>query len=214
MNIPLLNRVVNADCREFVSHIPDNSIDLIFTDPPYDKAGIPMYSWLAQEAARVLKPGSFCMCYTGGLYFDSIMADMLTHLEYFYLCMTYEPGKTPRVWPRRIVQVSKPMVIFCKPPMRMPYQLVRNVFQTRNDKHFHKWGQDVTCARYYIYCLSRPGDLLLEPFAGGGTTCVAALQEGRNFYACELNEKNAAICNQRLDLLQPKLFHEEVQISF
>jgi DNA modification methylase len=32
---------------------------------------------------------------------------------------------------------------------------------------------------------SRPGDLVVDPFAGSGTTGVAALREGRRFAGCE-----------------------------
>lgn len=38
------------------SHIPDGSVDLIFTDPPYPKEYHYCYEWLAYEAVRVLKP--------------------------------------------------------------------------------------------------------------------------------------------------------------
>ncbi len=61
-----LNKVILGDCLEKLKEIPDSSIDLIATDPPYgikfmgkewDKA-VPMVEvW--KEALRVLKPGAF-----------------------------------------------------------------------------------------------------------------------------------------------------------
>jgi len=32
----LINKIVQADCLEFIKKIPDNSIDLVLTDPPYN----------------------------------------------------------------------------------------------------------------------------------------------------------------------------------
>lgn len=45
---------------------------------------------------------------------------------------------------------------------------------------------------------SRPGDLILDPFAGSGTTTVVALRHGRRFVGLELNEEYAQIAHRRL----------------
>jgi DNA modification methylase len=41
-------------------------------------------------------------------------------------------------------------------------------------------------------------DIILDPFAGSGTTLVAAKQLGRRFLGFELEQKYVDICNQRL----------------
>ena len=46
-------------------NIPDNSIDLIFTDPPYNEASLSLYGDLAKLAERVLKPGGSLITYVG-----------------------------------------------------------------------------------------------------------------------------------------------------
>jgi DNA modification methylase len=69
--IPLVNRIILGDCLEKLKEIPDNSVDLIATDPPYglefmgkdwDKAVPKVEVW--KECLRVLKPGAFAfiMC--------------------------------------------------------------------------------------------------------------------------------------------------------
>lgn len=64
-------------------------------------------------------------------------------------------------------------------------------------------------ARALIPLTSRPGDLVLDPFCGSGTTGVAALQLGRRFVGCELVPRYAALARARLaaeaPLLQPLL---------
>ena len=47
------NKIVTGDARVLAERIPDESIDLIFTDPVYDR--IDDYRWLAETAARVLR---------------------------------------------------------------------------------------------------------------------------------------------------------------
>ncbi|GAJ01320.1 unnamed protein product, partial [marine sediment metagenome] len=66
-----INKLICIDCQEGTRDIPDGSIDLIVTDPPYgyafmqknwDKALVNIDTW--KECLRVLKPGAFAfiMC--------------------------------------------------------------------------------------------------------------------------------------------------------
>lgn len=45
---------------------------------------------------------------------------------------------------------------------------------------------------------SRPGDIVLDPFMGSGTTAAGALLHGRQYLGCELNEQYAALQTERL----------------
>ncbi len=54
-----------GDCREALADVPDNSVPLILTDPPYGDDAEPLYRWLAEFGARVLILGGSLVCYTG-----------------------------------------------------------------------------------------------------------------------------------------------------
>jgi DNA modification methylase len=45
---------------------------------------------------------------------------------------------------------------------------------------------------------SRPGDIVLDPFMGSGTTAQVALQHGRAYLGCELNQDYKALQDQRI----------------
>jgi len=49
---------------------------------------------------------------------------------------------------------------------------------------------------------SRPGDVVLDPFMGSGTTAQVALQNGRKYLGCELNESYAELQQQRIKAIQ------------
>ena len=50
---------------------------------------------------------------------------------------------------------------------------------------------------------SRPGDLVLDPFMGSGTTAAVALQHGRRALGCELNPEYIALAHARIAGLTP-----------
>ena len=58
----MLNTVITGDARALAGQIPDESVDLIFTDPVYDQ--MDDYRWLAETAARVLKPDRACLTFS------------------------------------------------------------------------------------------------------------------------------------------------------
>lgn len=58
---------------------------------------------------------------------------------------------------------------------------------------------------YLITLGSREGDLILDPFAGSGTTCLAAKELGRNYIGVEREEEYVKIAEARLQTVQPTL---------
>ena len=58
------------------NEIPDNSIDLIFTDPPYGEEYLPLYQELAKLAVRVLKPGGSLVFLVGHIILDQVIENI------------------------------------------------------------------------------------------------------------------------------------------
>ena len=67
-------RVFHGDCREVLRHLPDNSVDSVVTDPPYelgfmgkkwDSTGIAYDVDVWSECLRVLKPGGHILAFGG-----------------------------------------------------------------------------------------------------------------------------------------------------
>lgn len=182
--------IARATCQRLP--LADNSIDLIFTDPPYPREYLHVYGWLAQEAARVLKPGGFVLAMCGGLWLDQIYhLFWQSELTYFYELQFKSTQNAPIVWkhyedknPYPIVARAKSGLLYCKGASGRPrVGGMHNLFEQGNGfseaKIYHSWGQDVNSARYYIDYLSAPGDIVLDPFIGGGTTAVACELIGR-----------------------------------
>lgn len=68
----------------------------------------------------------------------------------------------------------------------------------------HPTQKPLELMRYMVRTYSNPGDLVLDPFMGSGTTAVACVLEKRNFIGFELDENYFNLANKRLrDLTGP-----------
>jgi len=72
---------------------------------------------------------------------------------------------------------------------------IRKIIPTRDQ---HPTQKPVALAAHFIRLHTRPGDLVLDPFMGSGTTGVACVQTGRRFIGCEIDEGYYRIAERRI----------------
>jgi DNA modification methylase len=70
--------------------------------------------------------------------------------------------------------------------------------------------------RFKVRQATQPGELVVDPFLGSGSTGEAALLEGRRFAGCELDEHQARIAYGRLDDIasRPERIEKAVDAAF
>ena len=184
--------IIRTDTRSLP--LPDNSIDMVFSDPPYVKDLIHTYDWLAMESARVLKPDKFVAVMCGGMALNKLMRWFddagLTFYWLYQLRMTVTGAGI--VWQQGnpnipIATRIKHVLVYCKGDGLARTATVSPYRAGGMDKRWHHWGQDVDSHRYYIDCFSAPDDLVLDPMGGGGTTGVACSVLGRRFILGDLD---------------------------
>lgn len=66
------------------------------------------------------------------------------------------------------------------------------------DKRFHDWGQSESGFYYLVEHFSKPGDTVLDPFLGGGTSAAVALKAGRKFMGIDIDERSIATTRARI----------------
>jgi ParB-like chromosome segregation protein Spo0J len=175
-----------------------NSLDVIITDPPYPQDCLPLWSALAIFAKRHLKVGGALFAMTGNLYLPDILNMLGEHLTYQWQLACTLPGQHSEVhaaWVNN--QMWKPILVY-----RNGGDLVNigsDLFQNAGrDKDFHEWGQGVDGYLWQIDKFTKPNDLICDPFLGGGTTGVAALQLKRRFVGFDVDPEKVAISRGRL----------------
>jgi DNA modification methylase len=93
----------------------------------------------------------------------------------------------------------KPMVWFVKGTRGDVQTFVADVVSGGREKTHHAWQQAEAEAAYYIEGLCPEDSVVLDPFAGGGTTLVAAKRLKRRWIAYEHNPVTAARLCERLE---------------
>ena len=188
-----------GDFRKIGDKIPDASVDLIFTDPPYDRKAIQLFDGLGEFAARVLRPGGSLIAYIGQIQLPDAVADLSKHLRYWWTCSCYHSGPTLlRMNEYGIVNGWKPMLWFVKETRGDKTTFVNDVATGTREKTHHDWQQSEAEARYFIELLTEKDGFVVDPFCGGGTTPVACIGLGRKWAAFEIDEANLARASERI----------------
>ncbi|MCL6559919.1 MAG: ParB N-terminal domain-containing protein [Firmicutes bacterium] len=178
-------RIIEGDFREVGATILDASVDLIFTDPPYDEKSIQLYGDLAKFAARVLKPGGSLLVYAGHYALPRIFDVMKNHLRYWWIIAVEHSGGNARLPGKWVYVHWKPILWFVKENYKGKDFVADLIRSTPPEKDLHDWQQSTAEAEYYISRLTEQSGLVLDPFCGSGTTGIAAIRLARRFVGIE-----------------------------
>ncbi|GIV52992.1 MAG: hypothetical protein KatS3mg038_3513 [Candidatus Kapaibacterium sp.] len=173
--------------------------DFIITDPPYAREYLSLYETLAERAAEWLAPGGLLVVMVGQSYLDEIIAMMTRHLDYYWTACYLLPEQ-PTPLRRRAVNTSwKPLLMFVRKGDEYRGKIFGDVFTSpKPSKDHHDWEQSTEGILEIVRQLCLPGQWILDPFAGSGTTGVAALRHGCLFHGIDLDEGALAIARRRL----------------
>lgn len=263
-----INKIISGDCLDILKKVPSESIDLIFTSPPYADQRTKTYGgispdkyveWFmprADQFLRTLKPsGSFILNIKERVvegerhtYVIELILEMRRHgwfwtEEYMWHKRNSYPGK----WPNRFRDNWERLLHFTKSKKFNMYQdevmvpvgewaqvrlaKLSETDKTRDEskvgsgfgKNISNWvGRDLVypsnvlhlptessnrqhsaafptaLPEWFIKLFTKPGDLVLDPFLGSGTTAVVAKKLHRNYLGLELNPEYIAIAHDRL----------------
>ncbi len=172
-------------------HVQPESVDCIITDPPYPREFLPVYSDLAQFAEYALKPGGSLVVMTGQSYIQDVMQRLAsTGLTYQWTLAYLTPGgQATQLWQKNVNTFWKPILWFVKGDYTGKW--IGDVCKSavnNNDKRFHTWGQSESGMTDIIERFTLPGQLICDPFLGGGTTAIIATQLERRFIGCDIDE--------------------------
>jgi adenine-specific DNA-methyltransferase len=211
-----MGRLILGDCLSVFPSIPDGSVDLIVTDPPYlvnyqDRSGRSIANdqnddWLAPAFAqmhRVLRRDTTCVSFYGwtkvDLFFDAWRKAGFRVIGH----IVFNKGYASKSRYLRYQHESAYLLAKGNPPL--PAQPLPDVMPWEySGNRLHPTQKPVGALAPLIESFSRPMDIVLDPFSGSGSTCVAAHQVGRRYVGIEIDPVYHASAVRRLDALAPK----------
>lgn len=203
--------------------MPDNSVDTIITDPPYN---IDIAYWdsiedyenwikgLFKQFKRISRQQVVFFDYTYTKLFEEIGTPherFIWHREGGFrgnkIKKGYEPfywyvnqGETPTY--NRITEKNP----YAKTDKRLkPERTISNVWNIPNlvgrkkEKVGHPTQKPIKLMNRIVEMVSNEGDVILDPFMGSGTTAIACLNNNRNFIGFELDKEYFDMANERID---------------
>ena len=192
-------RLLNCDFCD--ADIAPGSVDVVISDPPYEREAVALYAKLAQHAAVWLRDGGSLLAMAGQTYLPDVLCALASAgLSYHWTVAYLTPGgQAVQIFPRRVNTFWKPVFWFIKG--RFGGDWVGDVARSKvndNDKAFHAWGQSESGFADLIARFTRPLDTICDPMMGGGTTGAVALALGCNFIGVEQDAGTYEIARQRL----------------
>lgn len=211
-------RIINGESLEEMRKMPDSSVDLIVTDPPYGintkstgagklnpwadltNSAYWYTAWFL-EAKRILKPtGAMwaCLNWRSMVTFQKASCDSMwpiTSLLVWDKCWI-GPGGSAGLRPSYEL-----VALFAMPDFRIPNRGLADIqkFKWSSRKpNGHPAEKPVDLMKFLIEESCSEGDLVMDPFMGSGTTGEAAISLGRRFEGVELDPAWVDVASTRI----------------
>jgi 16S rRNA G966 N2-methylase RsmD len=195
---PILDNIIVGDFREHADRVPDGSVSLIFTDPPYDREATKVLPELAKFAAAKLADGGSLVMYVGTTQMPDALEAIRQHLRYWWTIACVHSGRATVMREYGVNAGWKPVLWFVKGTRHDNSVMLRDTLSGGEEKALHDWQQSQVEAQYVIDKLTSEGDLVCDPYLGSGTTAAAAKMLGRRWIGFERNPDTARIASGRL----------------
>jgi len=193
-------KIIIGDCESLITEKNKGVVDVIITDPPYPYEFIECWDKLSKVADHVLKPGGLCIAMSGQLYLPEVMERMSKHLVYYWTLGLLGFGPKQIVHPVNVQCGWKPILVYQKAPKKKSSYAIYDMIETaeRPEKSDHEWQQSLSIYETLVERFSEPGQVVLDPFAGAGTTLLACKNLKRKCIGVELNKDMETVIKGRL----------------
>lgn len=204
-----------GDCLELMKNIPDGSVDLILTDPPYGIDLTPQrengkfkntkvanddtLEWLEGYVDELYRVSKNVVClFCGWQHIDKFKVAiekrfmvkniLIWNKDWFGMGNNYRPN-------------YEMIILACKTNFTTPSKNKSNILTYRRlspQKLTHSCEKPVNLLKDLITELSNEKDVILDSFMGSGSTCVACKTTNRRYIGIELDDKYFDIACERL----------------
>jgi DNA modification methylase len=211
------NQILHGDCIEAMGQMSANSVDFILTDPPYlvnyrDRSGRTIQndvdeSWLKPamaEAYRVLRQDRVAVMFYGWTKIDAFFEAWRSAGFQPVGHIVFRKGYSSKSRFLRYQHEQAFLLAEGRPPL--PKQPLRDVMDMPySGNKLHPTQKPVPALAQLIRSFSLPGESVLDPFAGSGSTCAASLLTGRKYIGVEMDDLYFQLASERLQRVHQRV---------
>ncbi|MDD5353128.1 MAG: DNA methyltransferase [Candidatus Omnitrophica bacterium] len=208
-----INKIICGDCLDVMKGIPDKSIDLVLTDPPY---GIERFKNVEKETSGCFaKRGTF----KNASQWNNLKPDERHWQEIFRISknqiiwggnnFTLPNTEYFIIWDKKqaMPNFARCEYAWVSMGLKSPAKIFEySINKVNHSERFHPTSKPVKLFKWIIKEYSKEIDIILDPFMGSGTTAVACKELGRRYIGIEISEKYCEIARKRLENIPERLF--------
>lgn len=177
------SEIRHGDFREVLSDLIE--VDAIITDPPYGREHLPLLADLAIFANEALAMNGVLAVLMGQTHLPEVYQLLGGHRPYRWTSCLLTDGPAYVSHSAEVQSNWKPIIVYGGGPRFA--DVIRSEGLDAAAKAHHKWGQDFAAFSTLIERLTKPGQLVVDPFCGSGTTLLAAQALGRSFIGSDID---------------------------
>lgn len=204
------NQIILGDCIEVMKRMPENSVDFILTDPPYiasyksregqTLANDDNSAWLKpafSQMYNVLRPNAFAVSFYGwpkvDLFFNAWKKAGFRIAGHIVFRKNYASKQA------FLQYRHEAAYLLVKGNPAFPAAPLPDVMDWKySGNKFHPTQKSIHILKPLIETFTIPGEIVLDPFAGSGSTLVAAKQLYRQYTGIELDATHHRAALDRL----------------
>ncbi|MGD0441822.1 MAG: DNA methyltransferase [Acidimicrobiales bacterium] len=149
----------------------------------------------------MLKPGRLCVVYCGKHVLPQYFERLGEHLEYMWTAAVFLPGRHNLFHRKRIFGRWRPVAMFSAGPYEARIPIVDALWAEGSglkELGDHPWQQAAVPFERLVEMTTKPGELVVDPFLGSGTTAKACTTTGRRLIGVDVDPGATALAHERL----------------
>lgn len=210
-----INKFYNGNCFDLFERLEDNSVDYVFTSPPYNRKRNDKYTYyedilidykaflinLIEESLRVSKKFVFLNIQTNYYNATDVYALIGEYKDKIKQIIVWEKSNPMPANGFNITNSYELFIVLGNEALKSNFTYTKNIITTSVNSKMpkeHKAVMHPDVADWFIKMFTKENEIILDPCGGVGTTAISCINNNRNYICFELVKEYCDIADKRI----------------